>query len=299
MNYEFKILEKNEVRQYASEFNELEKQIEYPLEDGSSTFIIDHGKAYHTFFSQQGHKSRFLAIKYNKQIIGTLAAVWKEIEIKDKKYNGIYFADLKLHNNYRKKGIINTLFWYLLLRWPFNKKFQQWDFAYYCAMLRSGKGVEKSFNFFNPAKLAKPSAMLNIYMIDPNKIASINSKSDYYKNNGNGINLSPIRDEMVFWNDGIKDIISKKDNTIIPLGHLHPQFFNNVYSVKHKNAIDEICNKKGALACFGIDSRQKQIIQWLDSYNISTQTKCKIFSFSPFAPSLRNINSLYISTGEI
>ena len=299
MKYEFKILNKDQIKIYISEFREIEKSIEYPLEDGGNTFRIDHGSAYHPFFSQQGHKSRFIAIKNNNKVVGTLAVVWKTIKITNKNYTAIYFSDLKLDFKFRKKGIIHKLFWHLLKRWPFKKDFKGWDLAYYCAMLRDGKGVEKSFSILNPARLASATAMFNIYMVEPEKIGLLKWEENPAKNIKKFINLSSERNELVFWNDGKKDIISKQNESIMPLGHLHPQFFINKYSSAHENAINEICNRDNALACFAIDSRDKQKIEWLISNNISTETKCRIFSFSPFSPSLKNSKSLYISTGEI
>jgi hypothetical protein len=299
MKYEFKILDKEQIKIYVSQFREIEKYIEYPLEDGENTFTIDHGLDYHTFFSQQGHKSRFIAIKNNDRVIGTLAVVWKTIQIIDKNYTAIYFSDLKLDFKYRKKRIIHKLFWYLLKNWPLKKDFRGWDFAYYCAMLRDGGSVEKSFSILNPARLASGTAMFNIYMVDPEKIRLLNWEEKSVNKVESFINLSSQRNEFVFWNDGKKDIISKATKTVMPLGHLHPQFFINKYSIAHKNAINEISNKDNALACFAIDNRDKQKIEWLKSNDISTETKCKIFSFSPFSPSLKNSKNLYISTGEI
>ena len=166
-------------------------------------------------------------------------------------------------------------------------------------MLRDGRDVQRSFNILNPARLARFSIMLNIYMVDPEKIKLLDWKGNPVDNCIGAVNLSSARNELVFWNDGKKDIISKGNRSVMHLGHLHPQFFINKYSNQHENAIDEISNKDNAFACFGVDSRHKQKIEWFRSNGITTQTKCKIFSFSPFAPSLKKSESLYISTGEI
>ena len=243
--------------------------------------------------------NRCIAIKNKDKVIGTLAVVWKTIRITNKDYTAIYFSDLKLRSIYRKKRVIHKLFWYLLKRWPFKKDFRGWDFAYYCAMLRGGKGVERSFSIFNPARLASSTAMFNIYMLEPEKVRLLDWKETSVNDIKKSINLSSERNEFVFWNDGKKDIISKENESVMPLGHLHPQFFINKYSFAHENAINEISNRDNALACFAIDSRDKQKIEWLISNDISTETKCRIFSFSPFSPSLKNSKSLYISTGEI
>ena len=114
----------------------------------------------------------------------------------------------------------------------------------------------------------------------------------------NSVNLSPMRNELILWNDGKKDIISSENQSIFRFGHLHPEIFFNENSSNLKEASSIIKMKKG-LACFAIDNRQRDIISWLKSNGITTKTKCKIFSFSPFAPSIKRSQNINISTGEI
>ena len=67
---------------------------------------------------------------------------WRENR---KIYNGLYASDLKLRSEYRSKEVVKNFLWYLFVRWPFKKDFQEWDFSYFCAMQRGGTGVEKTF----------------------------------------------------------------------------------------------------------------------------------------------------------
>ena len=68
MKYEFEIIGPGQVKKYIRDFKTLEKKIEYPLEDGNGSFKIDHGLNYHTFFTQQGFKTRFAVIKKDEKI---------------------------------------------------------------------------------------------------------------------------------------------------------------------------------------------------------------------------------------
>ena len=299
MKYEFEIIGPGQVKKYIRDFKTLEKKIEYPLEDGNGSFKIDHGLNYHTFFTQQGFKTRFAVIKKDEKIIGTVAGIWKPIRINNKDYTGFYISDLKIDSNYRKKNILRKLLWYLLKRWPITPDYQGWDFNYYCTMLRKGKGVDISFKSFNPAKLPSYSATMNIYMVNPRDLLLLNLNSLPDNEKSKSINLSPLRVENVLWNNGIKDIVSTIDNSIMQLGHLHPQILTKKFSSVFNEIISEIVHKDKGLACFAVDYRETEKIKWLDSKGISTKTRCNIFSFSPFAPSLKKSDILYISTGEI
>ena len=299
MKYEFEIIGPGQVKKYIRYFKTLEKKIEYPLEDGNGSFKIDHGLNYHTFFTQQGFKTRFAVIKKDEKIIGTVAGIWKPIRINNKDYTGFYISDLKIDSNYRKKNILRKLLWYLLKRWPITPDYQGWDFNYYCTMLRKGKGVDISFKSFNPAKLPSYSATMNIYMVNPRDLLLLNLNSLPDNEKPKSINLSPLRVENVLWNNGIKDIVSTTDNSIMQLGHLHPQILTKKFSSGFNEIISEIVHKDKGLACFAVDYRETEKIKWLDSKGISTKTRCNIFSFSPFAPSLKKSDILYISTGEI
>ena len=217
MKYEFEIIGPGQVKRYIRDFKTLEKKIEYPLEDGNGSFKIDHGLNYHTFFTQQGFKTRFAVIKKDEKIIGTVAGIWKPIRINNKDYTGFYISDLKIDSNYRKKNILRNLLWYLLKRWPITPDYQGWDFNYYCTMLRKGKGVDISFKSFNPAKLPSYSATMNIYMVNPRDLLLLNLNSLPDNEKSKSINLSPLRVENVLWNNGIKDIVSTIDNSIMQL----------------------------------------------------------------------------------
>ena len=299
MRYEFDIIGPEQVNKYIRDFKSLEKTIEYPLENGQGNFRIIHGGNYHTFFSQQGFKTRFVAIKNENKVIGANAGIWKPIKINNKDYTGFYISDLKIESEHRKKNIVKKLLWYLIKRWPITSDYQGWDFNYYCTMLRNGKGVNQSFKGFNLAKLPSQSATVSIYMVDPSALLSLDINTLPDNENNHSVNLSPFREEQVLWNDGIKDIQSTTDNSIMKLGHLHPKILTNKFSSKLNECISEINNKENGLACFAIDDRDTNKIDWLTSYGIITNTKCNIFSFSPFAPSLKKSDIMYISTGEI
>ena len=298
MNYTFEIIAPENVKIYLKQLRDLEESIQYPLENGEGTFTIDHGKDYYPFFTQQGDKTRFVIIKANSEVIGVSVGMWKKILFFNKTYNGLYVADLKINPDYRKKEIVKKLLWHLLIRWPLTKDYKGWDFSFFCTMLKNNQGVERSFKGFNPAKLARAKVLFNIYMVEPTDLLSLDLKNFPKIDSKDCINLSPRRNELILWNDGIKNIISSNRNSVFKFGHLHPEIFYNDNVSKLKDAASKIEEEKG-IVCFAIDFRQTNLISWLKSNSINTKTKCKLFTFSPFAPSLKTFSNINISTGEI
>ena len=79
MKLQYHIIGEKDLKPFVQKLRSIEKEIEYPLEDGSENFFIDHGKQYSPFFTQQGFKTRFLIILYNDNVVGSIAAIWKKI----------------------------------------------------------------------------------------------------------------------------------------------------------------------------------------------------------------------------
>ena len=298
MNFSYEIIKPENINEYVADFRSLEQEIVYPIEDGNGNFYIDHGDEYHPFFTQQGSKVRFVVIKNENKIIGTAAGIWKTVIMNGIQYNGLYVADLKIKKEFRGKKIFKKLMWRIFLKWPIIKDYQGWDFCFFCTMLKNGVGVEKSFKGITPAKLVRHSGIIYIYMIEPEKINAINFEEMPDVTYNHPINLSPERKELVLWNDGKKDIINSQGKGTYKFGHLNPEIILSHDYDNIKKAILSITNR-GGIVCFGIDGRQSNIIRWFESLNIYTKTRCKVFSFSPYAPSIKNFDNIFISTGEI
>lgn len=298
MNLSFEVCNEEGLCKYVQSLKSIEKNILYPLENGAESFRISHGETYAPFFTNQGYKTRFLIIKDNQKVIGGIVGIWKEITILKQKNKILYVADLKLEKNYRGKGVIKRSLFFLFIRWPFIKNFQGWDLIYFCAMQREKIGVDQTFKGLHLGKLANPIAEFFIYMVDP-KLFMNYKFSELKHKPKNYINFSQNRKKNVLWNDGIKDIILNKNDQKIQLGHLNPELFITLNKSKFDEAIEEIRDRKGSLACFSIDIKEQEKLNWLKKMGIESKTRCKIFSFKPFL--LRSIksNTFYLSTGEI
>tara|TARA_A100001015_G_scaffold151905_1_gene168405 strand:- start:3815 stop:4375 length:561 start_codon:yes stop_codon:yes gene_type:complete len=186
----------------------------------------------------------------------------------------------------------------LFIRWPFTKDFQGWDFIYFCAMQKKNKGVESSFKGVHLGKLTRPNCLLNIYILEPQKLKNIDlDELQYYPENE--INLSPNLKNDILWNEGKKNIVSVQDGSIMNLGHLNPEVFYLKNKGRLNKSIKEVSDRSNGKICFAVDCRNKKIVNVFEKSGVYTDTKCRVFSFSPFSKPMNRANIISISTGEI
>jgi len=284
------------LKPYSADLRYLEQSIEYPLDNGEQFFTIDHGNDYTRFFNQQGDRSLFILILDGSKVIGSLAGVWKSVQFWRRPQTALYLADLKMAHFYRGKGIMKRLLWSLFWKWLFRKDFKGWDFLYFCAMQREGKGVDHSFKGLHIGSITRPVAELLVFMIKPELI--LNWKPLNSISLENSINLSPRHTKSVQWNEGAKTILNTVTGEPIRLGHMDPALWYGDRAILHESA-EGVMAQRDALACFAVDTRQTELLHSLQKGGITTSTVCKIFSFAPFAKSLRSFDTLLLSTGEI
>ena len=149
-------------------------------------------------------------------------------------------------------------------------------------MQRKNKGVESSFKGVHLGKLTRPNCILNIYILEPQKLNNIDlDELQYYPENE--INLSSNLKNDVLWNEGKKNIVSVQDSFIMNLGHLNPEVFYLKNKSGLKKSIKEISDKRGGKICFAVDCRNKKLVNVFEKSGIYTDTKYRVFSFSPFS----------------
>ena len=165
-------------------------------------------------------------------------------------------------------------------------------------MQRDNKGVESSFKGVHLGKLTKPSCLLNIYIMEPHEFKSIDLDELLYSPEYE-INLSPSLNRDILWNDGKKNIVSTKDGAIMKLGHLNPEAFHLNNKERLKKSIKKVSGRKDGKICFAVDCRNKKLINALSKGGVHTDTKCRVFSFSPYSRPLNHAHAVSISTGEI
>src|SRR5262249_32297502 len=85
----------DELAPYAESLAALERSIEYPIADGADTFRIDHGPGYERFFSTLGEAHFLLALEGDR-VVGTIAGILRDADLRGKKTRVAYVADMKV-----------------------------------------------------------------------------------------------------------------------------------------------------------------------------------------------------------
>ena len=300
MSIQFRIVDANGLQPYVAGLRELEREISYPIAEGTDSFVIDHGVDYHPFFSEMGSKARFLVVLDKGEVVGSAVGVWKPSLILGKEYTGLYFADLKLLPQYRGSNISSNIFWYAIARWPFVKDYQGWAFAFFAAMHGDRGDVKRSFSSFHLGQMTRPVAKLRVFFVSPLSLLQLGVGPEM-PNSYQGILLSSPQLPLVKWNDGKKDF--RLRSTGEPWKLAHVQVFSSERQrlgaclQEAGRQIQDISSD--TLACFAIDERLSEPISWLAENKIVSDTLCTVYSISFFAPSLRKGNFIVLSTGDI
>ena len=137
-----------------------------------------------------------------------------------------------------------------------------------------------------------------IYILEPHEFNSIDLDKLLYSPEYE-INLSPNHNRDILWNDGKKNIVSTKDGSVMKLGHLNPGAFHLNNKERLKKSIKKVSGRKNGKICFAVDCRNKKIVNVFEKGGVYTDTKCRVFSFSPFFNPMNRATTISISTGEI
>ncbi|MBI3560349.1 MAG: GNAT family N-acetyltransferase [Gammaproteobacteria bacterium] len=92
---------------YGSQLQELENLSEYPF--GSDFFRIDHGSTYFQFFERLGQPIFNVAIE-NEKIVACAAGILRKLPLADGEIKSWYLCDLKVHPQFRGRGLPSRLF---------------------------------------------------------------------------------------------------------------------------------------------------------------------------------------------
>ena len=300
MKLDYKICSPEQLEPYVEQLRALEQGIRYPIDNGADSFVIDHGAAYHPFFSRLG-KARFALLFDGGRVIGSIAGVWKEIGLGDKSYTGLYAADLKIHPQYRGQNLVVRLLWRLLLRWTYTSDVQGWDCVYFAAMQGEKGGVPRSFySKFHLGNITKPVANFLIYFVSPEQLRAVRTSPPVHSFQ-TCLRLSAFQEELLCSTNGRKDFMLQSTAKPWGLVHLGPIGVDSVLFADRLEKAGAMLRSENpqALLCFAVDSRRDNLIHWLSLQGITTKTRCIVGAVSFFCPSLHRAQWADISTAEI
>ena len=88
MTVRFVLLTPEELGPYVEGLRAIERATEYPIGDGSDAFTIDHGEAYHPFFTALGQDARFLLALDGERVVGGVAGMYRDVRIRGRTVRG-------------------------------------------------------------------------------------------------------------------------------------------------------------------------------------------------------------------
>lgn len=299
---------------YAPALRRLEAAVTYPIADGADRFRIDHGADYHPFFSGLGEAHFVLAIDKDRedrkdrkdrkdpgdQVVGAMAGVLRRAQVDGRSIASVYLGDLKLHRDYRGRGVIPRLLLFALgrVREP---RFQKWRLAYGAAMRGERGDVMRSARGLSLLRLGSPMARLTLYFAPPERLLALQPHTAPPPPTG-GLDLSP---DLAPRLDpaGLESTAGRKDLRLLstgepwPLCHLPRSPASPGYA-GYLRACGEALRARGALGCFGIDERLTAWNGWLERSGLVSGAVCTVYGLR-LVPALYGAPWVHLATSEI
>ena len=303
----FKIVESYELSPHVEDLRALEAGMTYPLDE--DTFTIDHGEAYHPFFSEMG-AARFLLVMVDGEVLGTMAGVWREVEIAGVVTPSVYLGDFKLAKSLRGGQVARKLAMYALKAWWQRTTLGGWNLAFGAAMRGDRGDVMRttSGGGYHAGRLLEPMAQQVLYFVSPSDLAKVSSRgeplwtTDY-------ADLTPGAAMGIERTEGKKDFQLQSSGKPWPLAHLPlaPQRCSQGYGEYLRRCAkilieQDLSSGRRSVACFGLDMRARHAIGWLARNGLEPGAHCTLYGVHfprRGHPSIHEMPYVHLSTAMI
>ena len=313
----FRIIESYELGPYIADLRALEASMTYPLDDDA--FTIDHGEAYHPFFSRMG-AARFLIVEVDGVALGTLAGVWREVEIGGVRTQAVYLGDFKLDPSLRGGKTARALALHALSQWWRRPELGGWRFVFGAAMrgtkgdvMRTTRSDGKSERGgYHAGTLLEPIGSQVLYFVSPSELARVSSKGEPLWPTEYA-DLTPDADLV---GGALERTAGRKDFQLMstgrpwPLVHLPiaPQRCPLGYGAYLRRCAkllieQDLLTGERSVACFGVDARATHAIGWLARAGLEPGARCGFYGIhfpkSKAHPDIREVPYIHLSTAMI
>lgn len=270
---------------YAAELAALEASITYPVDDGRDRFAIDHGSAYHPFFSALGD-ARFLVALDGGRVVGSVAGVFRDAYEPGGHRPGVYLCDFKIAPSHRGTGLGRRMAAHALWRAATDRSLWRWHLAWAAAMRGERGDVMRSARGLHAASLLRPEATLAVYFTPAATLAALDPRDCPAPPAAPGLDLSPTvtqhgRGPGVTTTAGRKDLRLVSTGKPWPLHHLTLGPRDWAPSWGHwLRACGEYVSARDrgdALTCFTLDRRLGDHLAWLDAQGVSPGAACTVY----------------------
>jgi GNAT superfamily N-acetyltransferase len=279
----------------------LEASITYPLDDGQDAFSLDHGAAYHPFFSRQGDAYFLCAFDgMNGPLVGSGVGIFKPVALDGAAFPSVYLCDVKVAASHRGRGLSHRLHGEALARALVTPELRRFRLVWGVAMRGARGDVRRSWTGNHVARLAAPLGELAIYFADPRRLALLDVTSCPPVPQRGVLDLSPLTSSgspLLVSTAGQKDLRVVSTGSPLPLLHfpLNPAFARPSYGHALRAAAlaalapssessarppTHTDTHTGALVCFSLDTRLAPLIGWLRAQGIVSTTGATVLGLS-------------------
>ena len=300
MSLELRHVEAHALHPYVEDLRSLERDVSYPIDDGKDRFVLSHGDAYHPFFSSMGEAHFVLALEQGR-VVGCIAAVRKPVRAPDGVVDGVYLGDLKVAKAWRGRGVPARMLFFALKVWARAPRRLSWRFAFGAAMRGERGDVMNAAKGVTPMKLGAPFARLNVYFVEPAKLAALKVEGAPSTPTSAGLDLSPGVTVDVVSTLGSKDFVLESTKQPWPLVHLPrgPAGWGRSHADSLRHAGQRLMAQaaKGP-ACFALDSRLVNEHDFLRRQGLEPGAVATVYAFSTTTRT-RRAAWVHLATSEI
>jgi hypothetical protein len=297
----------SELAPYVEGLRAIERATEYPIGDGADAFTIDHGEAYHPFFSALGHDPCFLLALDGDRVVGGVVGMYRDVRIRGRMVKAVYGADWKLAPEHRGLGVARQMVTWGMGRVFSDPAMRAWRYAYVAAMRGTHGDVMRAAKGLHPGKMARAAGTLAVYFVEPRKLAALALEGvPATPDPETGIDLSFLPSHTVeppglVSTAGAKDLRLRSTGQPWPLVHLPygPSRWLPTWG-HYLRACGEalVSSRPDAIACFAMDQRLDTHIAWLASKGVEQGAACTVYSFDLTLRAGR-ASWLHLATSEI
>ena len=275
----FEVVPWTELGPHVEGLRELEASIEYPIADGEEAFTIDHGPDYHPFFTRMGHAA-FIIVRTGERVTGSLAGVWKPVDIDGYTANAFYLADYKLAPSLRGGRTALELFWWGFKESFVNPEISSFEYVYGAAMRGERGDVTSSFGPGHPGSLLEHALPLHLYFAAPSDLAQLPDDAPAPPK-ARWLDLSPGETRDIVSTAGCKDLRLTESSGVWPLHHLprRPARPGGSYRDYLVDCGRRLASRGDAVACFALDPRLADWNAWLEGCGVTAGATCTVYGF--------------------
>ncbi len=280
---------------YREGLRALEASIRYPIADGADHFTIDHGAAYHPFFSNLG-EAHFLLALSGDELVGSIVGVLRKVEVGAESVQALYLCDLKIDARFRGQGVARRMLQRGLWEIAKHPTARKCRLLYGAAMRGAGGDVMRSAKRFNPLQLGTTLANFALFFVAPEQLSRVA---------GAGPNLM-VQRALALSPEGVAESVSTagaKDLRMASTGKGWPLVHLTVAPWRTGSFGDYLRRQglqlpAGSTACFALDRRLTGHLDWLATSGITPGAHCTVYGLA-LNRSIRRAEVAHLATSEI